>query len=149
MALGCHTTWNATFVGYSVWAGNGNAVKHEIANFITPTTDEDGVAHAIQITWNWKGEWSWNTQNFQLDRFNNHVKANTRSRESLQPPKYPITSWFCNKRLIPEMKQPFKTSTIYQTAMLLEHFQPRSGFTLQIDLLHMDTADFNAVEKCS
>ena len=35
------------FAGYSVAMGNGNAAVKEIADFITLTNDEDGVAHAI------------------------------------------------------------------------------------------------------
>ena len=35
------------FAGYSVAMGNGNATVKEIADFITLTNDEDGVAHTI------------------------------------------------------------------------------------------------------
>ena len=35
------------FAGYSVAMGNGNAAVKEIADFITLTNDEDGVAHTI------------------------------------------------------------------------------------------------------
>lgn len=35
------------FAGYSVAMGNGNAAVKEIADFITLTNDDDGVAHAI------------------------------------------------------------------------------------------------------
>ena len=35
------------FAGYSIAMGNGNAAVKEIADFITLTNDEDGVAHAI------------------------------------------------------------------------------------------------------
>ena len=35
------------FAGYSVAMGNGNTAVKEVADFITLTNDEDGVAHAI------------------------------------------------------------------------------------------------------
>ena len=51
------------FAGYSVAMGNGNAAVKEIADFITLTNDEDGVAHAIhKLIETEKGEWSWNTK---------------------------------------------------------------------------------------
>ena len=122
----------AVLAGYSVAMGNGNAAVKEIADFITLTNDEDGVAHAIHKLIETEKENDHEIPNL-LDRFITYVKVNTRSDEnSTTTPSTQSQVDFATNVLIPEMKRVGlqKTSTICQTAMLLEHFQ------LMIQALH-------------
>ena len=80
------------FAGYSVAMGNGNAAVKEIADFITLTNDEDGVAHAIHKLIETEKRMIMKYQNCWTVLLPN-VKVNTTFRRKFyNHSKYPITS---------------------------------------------------------